>query len=153
MSSACSRIHPLPIACHSAEWPFLHNWHHFEWDIVQLWTRQSKFRTISTSGADLSYVAGWRNFGPSSVIAECSKVYINKFVKVKPFIMTGMNKIFLLVGLAVVLAGSTSLTTDTAAEEGPVKQNGNDEPKFTFVELAVCSITYTPKTRISTAYI
>ena len=31
-----------------------------------------------------------------------------------------MNKIFLLVGLAIVLAGSTSLTTDKAAGEGPV---------------------------------
>ena len=35
--------------------------------------------------------------------------------------MTGMKKIILLVGLAVVLAGSTSLTTDGAADEGPVQ--------------------------------
>ena len=32
-----------------------------------------------------------------------------------------MKRILMLVGLAVVLAGSTSLTTDKAAEEGPVK--------------------------------
>jgi thioredoxin-related protein len=32
-----------------------------------------------------------------------------------------MNRIILLIGLAVVLAGSTSLTTDRAAEESPVK--------------------------------
>lgn len=35
--------------------------------------------------------------------------------------MTGMNKIFLVVGLATVLAGATAFITDDSAEEGPVK--------------------------------
>lgn len=32
-----------------------------------------------------------------------------------------MNKTFLFIGLALILAGTTSLTTDRAADEGPVK--------------------------------